>query len=108
MLRESCQLHAPARSPLLTRVRMSVRRLLRENLAVFAIANGPGEVSAWSEVRLPFQPKGEMLEFRQRLDAAIRAMAPGAGGQLVATYTAADPHALIDTENVLFYNVGLG
>lgn len=79
-----------------------------QNLAVFAITNGPGEVNAWSEVRLPFQPKGEMLEFRQRLGAAIRAMAPGAGGQLVATYTAADPHALIDTENVLFYNVGPG
>jgi len=49
-----------------------------------------------------------MLEFRHRLDSAIRAMAPGAGGQLFATYTAADPHALADTENVLFYNVGLG
>jgi hypothetical protein len=46
-----------------------------ENRSVFAITNGPGEVNAWSEVRLPFQPKGEMFEFRQRLGAAIRAMA---------------------------------
>lgn len=35
-------------------------------------------------------------------------MPPGNDGQLVATYSAADPNALIDTENVLFYNVGLG
>jgi hypothetical protein len=71
--------------------------------------DGPqGEVNAWSEVRLPFEPKGEMLEFRQQLVAAIKAMPPACDGQLVATYTAADPNALIDTENVLFYNVGLG
>jgi hypothetical protein len=48
-----------------------------------------------------------MLEFRQRLAAAIKAM-PSAIGNLAATYTAAGAHALIDTENVLFYNVGLG
>ena len=48
-----------------------------------------------------------MLEFRQRLDIAIRAMPPGADGQFVAAYTAADPHALINTENVLPYNAGL-
>jgi hypothetical protein len=75
---------------------------------VFEITSDPGEVNAWSEVRLPFQPKGEMLEFRQRLDAAITAMPPAGPGHLVATYTAADPNTLIDTENVLFYNVGLG
>jgi hypothetical protein len=75
---------------------------------VFQITSGPGEVNAWSQVRLPFQPKGEMLEFRQRLDAAIRAMPPAGAGHLVATYTAADPDTLVDTENVLFYNVGLG
>lgn len=89
-------------------VRMSARRRLRENRAVFEITNGPSEVNAWSEVRLPLQPKGDMLEFRQQLAAAIRAMPPSTDGQLVAAYTAADPHALIDTENVLFYNVGLG
>jgi hypothetical protein len=75
---------------------------------VFEITRGPGEVNAWSEVRLPFQPKGEMLEFRQRLGAAITAMPPAGAGHLAATYTAADPTTLIDTENVLFYNVGLG
>jgi len=75
---------------------------------VFEITSGPGEVNAWSEVRLPFQPKGEMLKFRQRLDAAIRGMPPVGTGHLTATYTAADPNTLIDTENVLFYNVGLG
>jgi hypothetical protein len=75
---------------------------------VFEITSGPGEVNAWSEVRLPFRPKGEMLEFRQRLDAAIRAMPPAGAGHLAATYTAADASTLIDTENILFYNVGLG
>lgn len=75
---------------------------------MFEITIDSGEVNAWSEVRLPFEPKGEMLKFRQRLAAAIKAMPPEGGGQLAATYTAADTHALIDTENVLFYNVGLG
>jgi hypothetical protein len=79
-----------------------------ENRDVFEITRGPGEVNAWSEVRLPFQPKGEMLEFRPRLDAAIRAMPPARAGHLAAAYTAADPNTLIDTENILFYNVGLG
>lgn len=75
---------------------------------MFEIITAPGEVNAWSEVRLPFEPKGEMFQFRQQLGAAIKAMPPTCDGQLVATYTAADPSALIDTENVLFYNVGLG
>jgi hypothetical protein len=75
---------------------------------VFEVTTAPGEVNAWSQVRLPFEPKGEMLQFRQQLVAAITAMPPTGDGQLVATYTAADPNALIDTENVLFYNVGLG
>jgi len=82
--------------------------LLRKNCPVFEITTAPGEVNAWSENRLPFQPKGEMLEFRQRLAAAITALPPTPGAHLVATYTAAEANALIDTENVLFYNVGLG
>jgi hypothetical protein len=65
-------------------------------------------VNAWSEVRLPFQPKGGDA----RVPAAARLChlsdATGGSRHLVATYTAADPHRLIDTENVLFYNVGLG
>lgn len=75
---------------------------------MFEITTAPGEVNAWSELRLPFEPKGGMLQFRQQLVAAIKAMPPTCKGQLVATYTAADRNALIDTENVLFYNVGLG
>jgi hypothetical protein len=75
---------------------------------VFEIMTAPGEVNAWSDVRLPFQPKGEMLEFRRRLAAALKALPPTPGAHLVATYTAADSNALVDTENVLFYNVGLG
>lgn len=75
---------------------------------MFEITSGGGEVNAWSEVRLPFEPTGEMLEFRQRLAAAINAMPSASGSQLAATYTSADAHALVDTENVLFYNVGPG
>jgi hypothetical protein len=89
--------------------RMTARRpLLGKNCPMFTITTASGEVNAWSEARLPFQPKGEMLEFRHQLAAAIRAMPPTPGAHLVATYTAADPTALIDTENLLFYNVGLG
>lgn len=84
------------------------RPVLRKNLPVFNITTSPCEVNAWSEVRLPFEPEGEMLEFRQQLVAAIKAMPSACDVQLVATYTAADPKALVDTENVLFYNVGLG
>jgi hypothetical protein len=73
---------------------------------MFTVTVAPSEVNAWSEARLSFLPKGEMLEFRQQL-AAVSAMRPSPGAHLVATYTAADPTALIDAGNVLFYNVGL-
>lgn len=75
---------------------------------MFEIRSGDGEVNAWSEVRLPFEPKGEMLKFRKQLAAAIKAMPQAGADHLAATYTAMDARALVDTENVLFYNVGLG
>jgi hypothetical protein len=61
------------------------RPILRDNLPVFEITTVPGEVNAWSEIRLPFEPKGEMVRFRQQLVAAIKAMPPACDGQLVAT-----------------------
>jgi hypothetical protein len=71
------------------------RPILRDNLPVLEITTAPGQVSGWSEVRLPFEPKGEMLRFRQQLVAAIKVMPPACDGQLVATYTAANPKLVI-------------
>lgn len=93
-----CDLAAPRPTP--TRQRI-------DNRSMFEIAVGPSEVNAWSDVRLPFEPKEAMVEFRDRLATAIRALPPVEGAHMAATYTAHGRAGLVDTENVLFYNVGL-
>lgn len=72
----------------------------------YALRTSTDTVEAWSTVRLPFEPKGRMLEFRTDLRAALRSLDPAAGAQLHAVYGAADDGQFVDTENVLLYNVG--
>ena len=71
------------------------------------IQQGIGCVEAWSTVRLPFEPRGWLVDFRAELRQALRAIAPAAGtaGSLAATYSSVDPFP-VDAENVLIYNVG--
>lgn len=72
----------------------------------YAIRASADAVEAWSTVRLPFEPKGRMLELRTELRAALRSLSPAPGAQLHAVYGASDDGQFVDTENVLLYNVG--
>jgi len=73
------------------------------------VVRGPADamVEAWSVTRLPFEPKGSMLEFRTSLRLALRTLADQAGPsyRLTGIYTS-QQLGLVDTENVLLYNVG--
>jgi hypothetical protein len=60
------------------------------------------EVNLWSDVRLPFEPKGEVLAMRNELRAATRKLR---GPSLFAAFSGPEG-ATLDLENVLFYNVG--
>lgn len=72
----------------------------------YALRTSTNTVEAWSTVRLPFEPKGRMLELRTELRAALRSLSPAPGAQLHAVYGATDDGQFVDTENVLLYNVG--
>lgn len=63
-------------------------------------------VEMWSAVRLPFEPRGWQLDMRNDLRRALEDLAVTSSGRLRAVYVAADNGALVDTENVLLYNVG--
>jgi hypothetical protein len=60
----------------------------------------------WSEVRLPFEPRGWQLHMRDELRLALRALAPVGRPTLAARYDAPDD-TFADLENVLLYNVGM-
>jgi hypothetical protein len=64
-------------------------------------------VEAWTTHRLPFEPRGWLVAFRDELRAALAVLQAGAGEIVHAVYTSPDT-ARCDTENVLFYNVGSG
>src|SRR4029077_9442083 len=57
--------------------------------------------------RLPFEPKGWMLDLRRDLRAALRQMRLRNGALLAAVY-GSQVDAFCDVENVLIYNVGAG
>jgi hypothetical protein len=73
---------------------------------LYAIRVGPSSVEAWSVARLPFEPIGWALAFRDDLRDALRQTSPVAGARLHAIYGADDQGQFVDTENVLLYNVG--
>lgn len=68
-----------------------------------------GVVEVWSSRRLPFEPKGAMVELRGAIRAAVAELSRAAGYRyrLAATYRSLAP-GLVDAENILFYNVGTG
>ena len=65
------------------------------------------EVDAWSMVRLPFEPRGELADFRRDLATACRTLVAERGQILHASYTSRD-RGPVDLENVLTYNLGTG
>ncbi len=77
------------------------------HFVVRGVEAGHDSVEAWSVKRLPFEPKGYLLEMRSNLRTALQALKADPGQVLHATYLSnvAEP---CDAENVLLYNVGTG
>ncbi|HEV7214340.1 MAG TPA: hypothetical protein VGP33_04380, partial [Chloroflexota bacterium] len=71
----------------------------------FHVAGSKSRIEAWSKIRLPFEPKGDLLAFRTDIRQGLRVMEMPAGEVLHAVYRSLCED-LVDTENVLFYNVG--
>ena len=69
----------------------------------YLIRVNPGGFDSWSSERLPFQPRGWKREWRDDLARHVRGLAPAES--IRAVYTSRD-EAVVDTENVVFYNVG--
>jgi hypothetical protein len=61
---------------------------------------------AWSIQRLPFEPKGWLIELRNDLREAIHNITSQPNQVLHAIYGAAQSDSVCDVENILFYNVG--
>lgn len=70
----------------------------------FLVVGTNQRVDAWSNRRLPFEPRGSALEFRTTLREAVAELAPK--GILRCVYDSAE-RTFCDTENVLLYNVGM-
>jgi hypothetical protein len=64
-------------------------------------------VEAWSTARLPFEPKGWLLELRADLRTALKRLRPRDGMVLSALY-GSPIRGYCDAENILVYNVGAG
>lgn len=69
----------------------------------FELACSSTAVQFWSDVRLPFEPRGEAKRARDELRRALKALATT--GELASVYCSVD-RGFCDVENVLLYNVG--
>jgi hypothetical protein len=72
----------------------------------YIVQSSADVVQMWSTVRLPFEPRGWLIDMRTDLRRALQDLSRTSAGRLHAVYSAADDGALVDTENVLLYNVG--
>lgn len=71
--------------------------------------SSPDSIEAWSSFRLPFEPKGEKLSFRNTLREKIKKLkAKTPGMTLHAEYINTNLPSNCDVENILFYNIGPG
>lgn len=64
-------------------------------------------VELWSNVRLPFEPKGKLLEMRNSLREALKQVESKGNDLLHATFCS-EVNEFFDLENILLYNVGRG
>jgi len=71
----------------------------------YIVQSAADVVEMWSAVRLPFEPHGWQVNMRNELREALQDLRTSSGW-LHAVYRAAADGALVDTENVLLYNVG--
>ena len=70
----------------------------------FMLASDPDGLQVWSTVRLPFEPRGWLVDLRAALRGGLSRL--GGAGILHAQYTSG-VRGLADAENVLLYNVGM-
>lgn len=70
----------------------------------FEVRASPKLVEGWAPRRLPFEPKGLMLNYRNALRDALGELQPGR--VLYCAYSSTD-ESPCDVENVLLYNLGL-
>jgi hypothetical protein len=56
----------------------------------FLVTIDDQRVGAWSSVRLPFEPKGWVRDYRRQLQRALRSLAPSPTSVLYAEYGAPD------------------
>jgi len=73
----------------------------------YSVANSNNRVEAWSSERLPFVPRGWLLDYRRELQSSLRSMKATSTSILYAEYATPDDE-FADLENVLLYNVGSG
>ena len=64
-------------------------------------------VQAWSVARLPFEPKGWLVDLRSELRSALKQLQLRNGAMLGALY-GSPVRDYCDAENILIYNVGAG
>lgn len=73
----------------------------------FTVTSDESVVEVTSLNRLPFEPKTDALKsLRGAIQSAVRGVSSRPGFILSGTYSSSD-RSLCDTENILFYNVGL-
>jgi hypothetical protein len=68
--------------------------------------NMPNKVEVWSERRLPFEPIGWLKDLRSDIYNAVERLESNDNQVLRGVYSSSIDEK-VDTENVLFYNVGL-
>lgn len=73
----------------------------------YFVAGTDKRVEAWSEARLPFEPKGWLHDYRNELQGALRSMTATSTSILYGEYATPDEE-FADLENVLLYNLGSG
>lgn len=70
------------------------------------IKGDSNHVEAWSDFRLPFEPKGDQRQYLAELRKALMKIEPAEEKILRGQYTALSKPINCDPENVIFYNVG--
>lgn len=71
----------------------------------YYIETSTSSVTAWSTARIPFEPKGWLLEFRNQLRSAIAGL-PSVDGRILYAAYRSPIGGYVDVENLLIYNVG--
>ncbi len=76
-------------------------------MSSFVVRSSDTCAEGWADRRLPFEPKGSMLDYREALRRALGELDPARGAVLRGRYATRDTRRC-DVENLLLYNLGLG